>query len=139
MCTDENGSKITEENAAVTNGNNGDANDSNATEQTVSSYICGMIFNQNIDTHLNSFWILLDSESTNNTLCNHLLLAGSRNITNGEYLRTYSNGGYMDSTHKGCFRSIDVWYNPRGLANILSLALVTEMGFRVTMDSLQMH
>ena len=40
----------------------------------------------------------------------------------------------MNSTQKGYFGSIDVWYNPNGLANILSLAMVTEMGFRVTMD-----
>ena len=41
----------------------------------------------------------------------------------------------MDSTQMGYFGSIDVWYNPNGLGNILSLAMVTEMGFRVTMDS----
>ena len=49
-------------------------------------------------------------------------------------LRLESNGGYLDSRQKAKFGGLDVWFNVRCMANILSLALVTDM-FRVTMDS----
>ena len=46
----------------------------------------------------------------------------------------YYSGGKLDTQQKGKFGGFEVWYNPKSLANILSLALVTEQ-YRVTLDS----
>ena len=54
--------------------------------------------------------------------------------TNGEVLRLKSNGGHLDSKQKAKFDNISTWFNPKCLANILSLALVSDM-YRVTMDT----
>ena len=55
-------------------------------------------------------------------------------VTDGECLRLHSSGGHLDTYQKAKFGGFHVWFNPVSLANILSLALVTEE-YRVTMDS----
>jgi hypothetical protein len=56
----------------------------------------------------------------------------------GKKLRVFTNGGFMDSDMVGRFGDIDVWYNPKSIANILSLACIID-NFRVTLDSSKEH
>ena len=90
--------------------------------------------NQHPETYINPNWILLDSESTDNIFSNLKFLTGVKATSDGEILRLHSSGGTLDTNQKGHFGGFSVWYNPRCLANILSLALVTEQ-FRVTLDT----
>lgn len=46
----------------------------------------------------------------------------------------HTNGGYFDIKQKAQFRRCEVWYNPNGIANILSLARVSDQ-YRITMDT----
>lgn len=46
----------------------------------------------------------------------------------------HSSGGLLDTYQKTQFGGFHVWFNPASLANILSLALVTEE-YRVTMNT----
>ena len=86
------------------------------------------------DAYINPSWILLDSESSEHIFRSKELLEDIEPTTNGEILRLYSNGGYMETNLKGKFGNFEVWYSPKSLANILSLALVTEE-YRVTLDT----
>ena len=87
-----------------------------------------------LDAYINPFWILLDSESSEHIFSNWRLLEDVGTTTNGENLRLFSNGGYIETSKKGRFGNFDVWYSPKSIANILSLALVTEE-YRVTLDT----
>ena len=104
-----------------------------ATQEVSQQYGVGL--NQsNLVANINPNWILLDSESSQHLFKNRRLLRDVEAVTNGESLRLYTNGGYMDTNQKGKFGNFLVWFNAESLANILSLALVTEE-YRVTMDS----
>ena len=99
------------------------------------SHRSGIGLGQNhLDAHINPNWILLDSESSEHIFKNGSLLENIEPTTDGETLRLFSNGGFIDTNQKGKFGNFSVWYNPRSLANILSLALVTEQ-YRVTLDT----
>jgi hypothetical protein len=78
--------------------------------------------------------ILLDSQSTVHVFINKDLLNNIGKHPDGNVLRIYTNGGYMDSEMLGHFGDIDVWYNPKSIANILSLALVIKL-YHVCLDS----
>jgi hypothetical protein len=80
------------------------------------------------------YWILLDTQSTVNLFNNRHLLSNIR-MSSGPPLRCYCNGGYQDSTLVGTLDGYgDVWFNPNSLANILSMAHVSQH-FRVTFDT----
>jgi hypothetical protein len=83
-------------------------------------------------------WILLDSGSTVSSIKNKTLLSDLR--ASEEVMRVFTNGGSQDYSEIGTLKlfPFNVYYNPRSLANILSLAQVSEM-FRVTMDTNEAH
>jgi hypothetical protein len=108
----------------------------NTPNQEVSNFVCHsrILLNQNIDAHLNPNWVLLDSESTDHIFCNRDLLTDVKPTTDGEFLKLHTSAGTIDTHQRGLFGSFNVWYNPDCIANVLSLAQVTDQ-FRVTMDT----
>ena len=83
---------------------------------------------------LDASLILLDSQSTVHVFNNKTLLTDIKRHPEGRTLRVFTNGGYLDSVMVGMFGNINVWYNPKSIANILSLALIVD-SYRVTFDS----
>ena len=79
------------------------------------------------------YWLLLDSQSNVDAVSNRKLL---RNIRKAEkMLRIFCNAGSTTTDLIGDLPGYGtVWYLPNGIANILSLANVTD-NFRVTLDS----
>ena len=79
-------------------------------------------------------WLLLDSGSTISSLRNDKLIYDIHPIK--EPLRVYSNGGHVDYKFGATLRIMPfrVYYNKKGIANILSLSAVASE-FRVTMDT----
>ena len=94
----------------------------------------GVLLSQNSDAHINPNWVLLDSESTDHIFCNEKFLTDIKSTTDGESLRLHTSGGTLDTHQKGSFGGFTVWYNPKCLANILSLALVSDQ-YRVSLDT----
>ena len=84
---------------------------------------------------INPNWILLDSESTVCVFRNRKFLTNIGESSDGEVLKVYTNGGSQESTQVGTLEGFgEVWYNPKSLANILSMAAVRRR-FRITMDT----
>ena len=79
-------------------------------------------------------WLLLDSCSTTDIFANASLLRDIQSAPTPVWIRC--NAGRVKLTQQGMFGNYPhpVWYNPKGVANILSLANVTK-NYRVTMDS----
>jgi hypothetical protein len=70
--------------------------------------------------YVNPNWILLDSQSTSDIFCN------LNNICRaGKSIKVHCNTGSSIITQKGTLKNYaEVWYNAKGIANILSLAKV---------------
>ena len=115
-------------------GTEGSGEDAATVEEVSLKNRCGILMNQHNISHINPNWILLDSESTDHIFCNKQFLTDVKTTTDGEMLRLHTSGGILDTYQKGLFGGFTVWYNPKCLANILSLALVTEQ-YRVTLDT----
>jgi hypothetical protein len=78
-------------------------------------------------------WILLDSQSTVSIFKNENFLSNIRKSPRN--LKVYTNGGTQMSSLIGDVANFGaVWYNPKSIANILSLAEVRRQ-CRVTMDT----
>ena len=86
------------------------------------------------DGRLPKEWILLDNQSTVDVFSNKNLL---RNIREHAHtMNIHCNAGTTRTNLVGELVGYGtVWYNPKGIANILSLARVRERGYRVTFDS----
>ena len=83
---------------------------------------------------LPGLWLLIDSCSSTNLICDKCLLHG---IFKAECPMTiHCNAGTVRITHKGYYRTYPepVWYNPKGITNIMSLDNITKY-YRITMDS----
>ena len=103
-------------------------------QEVSTTTIRGALLSQHHLSYLNLFWVLLDSESTDHIFCNRDLLTDIRPTTDGEVLQLHTSEGVLETSQRGKFGEMSVWYNSTCIANVLSLALVTEH-FRVTMDS----
>jgi hypothetical protein len=80
-----------------------------------------------------SSWVLLDSQFTVLVFKNPSFLSNIRRSSN--QLKVYTNGGTQVSSLIGNIKNFGtVWYNPKLLANIFSLAAVRKL-CRITMDS----
>jgi hypothetical protein len=79
-------------------------------------------------------WLLLDSCSTTDIFSNASLLTNVRKAPTPIWVRC--NAGRIQLTQQRRFGNYPhpVWYNAKGVANILSLANVTK-NYRVTLDS----
>jgi hypothetical protein len=85
--------------------------------------------------NLPRMWLLIDSCSTTDIFANKLLLTNVHDAPTPIWVRC--NAGRIQLKQQGYFGNYPqhpVWYNPKGVANILSLANVTKH-YRVTMDS----
>ena len=91
------------------------------------------MFRQN-DFHsvLSPNWIVLDSASTVSTMSNHELVTDIE--WSNEKLHLLTGGGPMTLEIKAKFFGMDVWFDPNGVANILSLGVVAN-SFHVVFDS----
>jgi hypothetical protein len=81
-------------------------------------------------------WLLLDSCSTTDIVANVDLLSDVHQAATPTWVRC--NAGRVQLTQQGYLGDYPypVWYNPKGVANILSLSNVAEH-YRVTMDTSQ--
>ena len=79
-------------------------------------------------------WLLLDSCSTTNLICNKNWLHDIHD--DGTSITIQCNAGTVRLTQKGYLGSYPetVWFNPHGIANIMSLDNVAKY-FRITMDT----
>ena len=92
-----------------------------------------MTFVQGNNRSIPDTWVLLDSQSTTSIFHNDKLLKDIREVP--EIMTLVTNGGIMRSNMKGNIVNFGpVWYNPKSLANILSLSEVCKH-CRVTMDT----
>ena len=91
------------------------------------------MFHQN-DVHsvLSPNCIVLDSASTVSMMSNHNLVTDIEWSNERLYLLT--GGGPMTLEIKAKYFGMDVWFDPNGVANILSLGVVTDL-FHVVFDS----
>ena len=71
-------------------------------------------------------WCLLDNQSTYNAFINGKYLSNIRDAPDRQYLRVQCNAGVTHINNTGDLPgySYPVWYNPKGIAKILSLGLV---------------
>jgi hypothetical protein len=79
-------------------------------------------------------WVLLDNQLTVDVFSNGALLKNIRE--NKTSMDIYCNAGVTRTNMVGDLPGYGtVWYHPKGIANILSLARVKEHGYHVTYDS----
>ena len=90
----------------------------------------GYAFHQDDTRRLPRDCILLDNQSTHHTFYNGELLDNIRATDDQITIKT--NGGKLVYTLEGDFPGFGtVWYNPEGIANILSMSCVEEDGHEV--------
>ena len=74
---------------------------------------------------INMQWVLLDSGATLHLFTNGKLLQNIRKAPNGDSITVNTSGGPVTTCLQGDLPGIgSVWYQPDGIANVLSLALV---------------
>ena len=71
-------------------------------------------------------WCLLNNQLACNAFINKKYLSYIRDAPDGQYLRVHCNSGVTHTNKIGDLPrySDHMWYNPKGIANILSLGLV---------------
>ena len=78
------------------------------------------------ETVFDENWCLIDNQSTCNTFINEKYLSNIRDSCDGQYLRVHCNTGVTHTNKIGYLPVYydPLWYNPKEIANILSLGLV---------------
>ena len=80
-------------------------------------------------------WILLDSQSTVDLIANPRMLIYIRRVQSEDAIRVHCNSGVKVVDRIGELHGYGtVWYEPTGIANILSMSRATNK-FRVIFDS----
>ena len=79
-----------------------------------------------VETGIDEIWCPIDNHSTCNAFIDGEYLSNIRDNPSGQYLRFHCNAGVTHTNKIGDIPgySNPVWYNPKGIANILSLGLV---------------
>eukprot|EP00536_Pseudo-nitzschia_multiseries_P005407 jgi/Psemu1/12510/gm1.12510_g len=85
---------------------------------------------------VNPYWILLDSESSLNLILNPELVNNIQQDPNGGFMNIHCNSAGVSKTNliADLLGFGVVWFYAKGLANVLSLALVSDQ-YQVTMDT----
>ena len=78
------------------------------------------------ESSIDDNWCLVDNKSTFNALINGKYLSKIREAPDGQYLCVHYNSGVTYTNNIGDLArySNHVWYNPKGMSNILSFGLV---------------
>ena len=78
------------------------------------------------EARIDENWCLLDNQKTCNAFINRKYLSNVIDAPDGKYLRVHCNSGLTHTNKIGDLPgySYPVWYNPKGIANILYLGLV---------------
>lgn len=93
------------------------------------------LFAQRHDGILDPMWLLLDSQATCNIICNPALVKNIRKHPTGNKVTIYCNAGSVIVDTVGDLNGFGmVWFHKDGIANCLSLALVSDR-FRITLDT----
>ena len=81
------------------------------------------------ETGIDENWCLLDNQSTCNAFINKKYLSNIIDATDRKYIRFHCNVGVTHTNKIGDLpgHSDPLWYNPKGIANILSLGLVQKI------------
>ena len=80
-------------------------------------------------------WILLDSQATCNVIMNRQMLQNIQRHPDGRIIHIHCNAGVVTVKEVGMLEGFGmVWHYKDGIANVLSLALVSDR-FRVTLDT----
>ena len=84
---------------------------------------------------VNQNWVLLDSQATCNVITNRKMLSNVRKHPQGKIIHIHCNAGTVTVSEIGTLEGFGpVWFFPDGIANVLSLALVSDQ-FQVTLDT----
>jgi hypothetical protein len=87
------------------------------------------------DIAINPLWILLDSQASCNIICNPDMVCDIMKEPNGESITLHCNAGVMVIDTIATLPGFGtVWFYADGIANILSLACVSDK-YRITMDT----
>ena len=103
-------------------------------------HVGGTILADAAEAGIDENWCLLDNQSTCNTLINRKYLSNIRDDPDEKYLRVHCNAGVTHTNKIGDLPgySYPVWYNPKGIANILSLGLVQKITLGSTTSNMEM-
>ena len=93
-----------------------------------------------VEAEIDENWCLIDNHLTCNVFINKKYLSNIRDATGGQYLRVHCNAGVTHTNKTGDLPgySDHVWYNPKGIANILSIGKV-QKDHSVTYNSQDGH
>ena len=81
------------------------------------------------ETGIDENWCLLDNQLICNAFINGKYLSNIRDAPDGKYIHVHCNSGVTHTNKIGDLPrySDSVWYNPKGVANILFLGLVQKI------------